>query len=275
MEGQNGDFVPIPHRTEGIVRNMLSRIFVVLLALGIESNLARSQPAPETHLDWTGYYTLATRAELAGTGFKQDAPGEMLNNLIISHLQPWAKARMEATDGIADDTGQACLPDGIFRYPSMAGRFLWLQERGRIVVVFQNINTAGVRRIYLDSRHPKTPIPSWNGHSVGRWEGDTLIVDTVGFNDKSWLFGGMQPHTEEAHMIERIRRPGNGAFMEIAITVEDREALTSAYTYNRYYKKQPDMAEMAEDVCNEDPVTWKQFRNEALKKQLDRSRQVK
>jgi hypothetical protein len=182
---------------------------------------------------------------------------------------------MEATDGIADDTGQVCLPDGIFRYPSMAGRFLWLQERGRIVMVFGIINTAGVKRIYLDRPHPKNPTPTWNGHSIGRWEGDTLMVDTVGFNDKSWLFGGMEPHTEEAHLIERVRRVGNGAFMEINITVEDQHALTSAYTYNRYYKKQPATAEMPEDVCNEDPDTWKQFRNEALKKQLDRSRQVK
>ena len=55
---------------------------------------------------------------------------------------------MEATDGIADDTGQVCLPDGIFRYPSMAGRFLWLQERGRIVMVFGLVDTAGVRTTY-------------------------------------------------------------------------------------------------------------------------------
>lgn len=257
------------------MRNTLSGTFVVLLILGVQSNVARAQPGRETHSDWTGYYTLANRKELDGTGLKQDAPGEQLNNLIIPHLQSWAKARMEATDGIADDTGQVCLPDGIFRYPSMAGRFLWLEERGRIVMVFESINTAGVRRIYLDRDHPANPIPSWNGHSVGRWEGDTLTVDTVGFNDKSWLFGGMEPHTEEAHLIERIRRPGNGAFMEITTTVEDRHALTSAYTYNRYYKKQPETAEMPEDVCNEDPETWKHYRDEALKKQLDRSRQVK
>jgi hypothetical protein len=257
------------------MKKALSRSFVVLLVLGIDWDLAQAQAGRETQLDWTGYYTLATKAELAGTGLMQDAPGEQLNNLIVPHLQPWAKARMEATDGIADDTGQVCLPDGIFRYPSMAGRFLWLQERGRIVMVFDNINTAGVRRIYLDRPHPKNPLPSWNGHSVGRWEGDTLLVDTVGFNDKSWLFGGMEPHTEEAHLLERIRRPGNGAFMEIAITVEDRQALTSAYTYNRYYKKQAETAEMAEDVCNEDPETWKQFRDRALKKELDRSREVK
>jgi hypothetical protein len=257
------------------MKNSLSCTLAGFLSLGISADVARAQSGHETHSDWTGYYTLATKSDLAGNGLKQDFPGEQLNNLIIPHLQPWAKARMEATDGVADDTGGVCLPDGIFRYPSMAGRFLWLEERGRIVMVFDNINTAGVRRIYLDRPPPENPIPTWNGNSVGRWEGDTLLVDTVGFNDQSWLFGGMEPHTEEAHLMERIRRPGNGAFMEISITVEDRHALTSAYTYNRYYKKQPEAAEMAEDVCNEDPETWKDYRDRALQKQLDRARQVK
>jgi len=227
------------------------------------------------HTDWTGYYTLAGGRELAPVGLKQDFPGEKLNDLIIPHLQPWAKARMEATDGIADDTGQVCLPDGIFRYPSMAGRFLWLEERDRIVMVFENVNTAGVRRIYLNAAHPKNPVPSWNGHSVGRWDGDSLVVDTVGFNDKSWLFGGMEPHTEEAHLIERMNLAGNRAFLHINITVEDRHALTSAYSYNRYYKKQPAGTEMVEDVCNEDPDTWKAYRDAALKKAMERSHVVK
>ncbi|HJT89739.1 MAG TPA: hypothetical protein VJ732_17840 [Bryobacteraceae bacterium] len=247
----------------------------IVLAFLLAPGSARAQTARQGNPDWTGYYTLASARDLAGSGFHQDAPGEELNNLIIPHLQPWAKARMEETDGIADDTGQVCLPDGIFRYPSMAGRFLWLQERGRIVMVFQNVNTAGVRRIYLDRPHPQNPLPTWNGHSVGLWQGDTLLVDTVGFNDKSWLFGGMEPHTEEAHLIERIRRVRNGALMEINITVEDRHALTSAYTYNRYYKKQPDAAEMPEDVCNEDPETWKQFRDQALQREMKRAREVK
>ncbi|HEX5229647.1 MAG TPA: hypothetical protein VFW44_18170 [Bryobacteraceae bacterium] len=229
--------------------------------------------------DWTGYYTLASARDLAGSGYKQDSPGEQLNNLIIPHLQPWAKARMEATDGIADDTGQVCLPDGIFRYPSMAGRFVWIEEPGRIIMAFQEVNTAGIRHIYLDRAHPKDPVASWNGHSIGHWQGDTLLVDTVGFNDKSWLFGGMEPHTEEARLIERMRQVkgqgGSPVFLEINITVEDQHALTSAYSYNRYYKKQPDGAEMPESVCNEDPVTWKRYRNEALKKQVERSHEVR
>jgi hypothetical protein len=246
-----------------------------LLIPAIAPSLARGQNKREINPDWTGYYTLATTRDLAAASLKQDFPGEELNDLIIPHLQPWAKARMEVTDGIADDTGQVCLPDGIFRYPSMAGRFLWLQEPGRIVMVFGIVNTAGIRRIFFDRPHPKNPLPTWNGHSVGRWEADTLLVDTVGFNDKSWLFGGMEPHTEEAHLMERVRRVASDSFLQINITVEDRHALTSAYTYNRYYKRQPETAEMPENVCNEDPDTWKQFRNDALKRQLRRSRVVK
>jgi hypothetical protein len=174
------------------VQNKLLHAFVLLLA---STQLHAQEHTDQKHQDWTGFYTLATNRELAPTGFKQDFPGEKLNDLITPHLQPWAKARMESTDGIADDTGQVCLPDGIFRYPSMAGRFIWLEEPGRIVMVFQNINTAGVRRIYLDRPHPTNLPPTWNGHSVARWNSDTLQVDTIGFNDKSWLFGGMQPHT--------------------------------------------------------------------------------
>jgi hypothetical protein len=255
----------------GFMTNSVFCPLALLLFTAISSDLALSQTAP----DWTGYYTMAARKDFMGTPFKQDAPGEELNKLIIPHLQPWAKARMDATDGVADDTGQVCLPDGIFRYPSMAGRFQLLQTRDRIVMVFGDINTAGVRRIYLNRQHPKNPIPSWNGDSIGRWDGDTLVVDTTGFNDKSWLFGGMEPHTEEALLIERIRRVANGSLLEINITVEDQHALTTAYTYNRYYKKQPDAVEMPEDVCNEDAETWKHWRNEALQKQIERSRIVK
>jgi hypothetical protein len=263
------------------MRNALFHTLLVFLILNFGSHVVQAQTANEAHPnlsaahpDWTGFYTLASKRDLAGTGFQSDAPGEQLNGLITPYLQPWAKARMEATDGIADDTGQVCLPDGIFRYPSMAGLFQWLQGRGRIILVFSNINTAGVRRIFMDRPHPKNPIPTWNGDSIGRWEGETLLVDTVGFNDKSWLFGGKQPHTEEAHLIERVRRVGNGALLEMTITVEDRHALTSAYSYKRYYKKQSS-DEMPEEVCNEDAETWKAFRDAALKKQLDSAKVVK
>ena len=222
--------------------------------------------------DWTGFYGLARGRALQGTGLTP--VNEDLDKTIIAHLQPWAKMKMEATDGVADDTGGVCKADGIFRNPPFAGRFLWLPSKDVIAIVFHEINTAGVHRIYLNRPHPKTPLPSWNGDAVGHWEGDTLVVDTVGFSDKSWLMSAMEPHTEETHMIERISRVLDGKFIEIKTVVEDRHALTSAYTYTRYYKKQ-DSIEPPENICADELGDWREWRNKALKKQLDASKIVK
>ena len=81
------------------------------------------------------------------------------------------------------------------------------------------------RLVFLDGRdHPKDLNPSWLGHSVGRWDGDTLIIDTVGFNDKTWLDLDANPHTDKMHVIERFRRKDLG-HMESEMTVEDPGAL--------------------------------------------------
>jgi hypothetical protein len=111
-----------------------------------------------------------------------------------------------------------------------AGQFLWLPGPTKIVVASWEINTAGVRRIFLNRQHPRNLLPTWNGDSIGHWEGETLVVDSIGFNDKSWLFLGREPHTEEAYMIERIRRIRDGAMLAWEVTVEDRQI--TRYTYS-------------------------------------------
>ena len=83
----------------------------------------------------------------------------------------------------------------------------------------------------------------------------------------------MEPHSEETHLIQRIRQVGNGGYIEITTKVEDYQALTSAYTYSRYYKRTGES--MSENVCAEDPQIWKDFRNKALKPHLAHSREVK
>jgi len=120
--------------------------------------------------------------------------------------------------------------------------------------------------------HPRNLLPTWNGDSIGHWEGDTLVVDTVGFNTKSWLQPGMQPHTEETHMIQRIRRLREGAFIEVQWKIEDRLALTSAYTYSRIYRKAG--ADMREEICSDDIEVWKEFRDKRLKPQQEKAREV-
>jgi hypothetical protein len=146
-----------------------------------------AQPRPETpHPEWTGHYQIVRGRELGD--LKMINPE--LDEVVIAHLQPWARAKMEATDGVADDTGAVCQPFGLFLYPPSAqfSGFLWLPTPEKIVMVYGplQINTTGVQRIYLNrASHPANLLPTWNGDSVGRWEGDTLVVDTIGFNSKS------------------------------------------------------------------------------------------
>jgi hypothetical protein len=200
-----------------------------------------------------------------------------LNKTVLAHLQPWAKLKMEATDGEADDTGAVCMAAGILRAPGtpFSSAFSVLPSRDKVILAYWEISTSRVRRIYLNPPHPKDLLPTWNGDSIGHWEGDTLVVDTIGFNDKSWLSGNMTPHTEETRLMERMRQIENNGntFIEVAGTVQDRKALTSAYTYTRYYKKQK--IEMDVHVCAEDLTLWKHWRDAALQKEYERAREVK
>jgi hypothetical protein len=226
-----------------------------------------------THPDWTGYYMLARGKDAAGLNIISPD----FSKTVADHLQPWAKLKMEETNGIADDTGAVCLPAGILRAPGtpFSGNFLMLPHNDKIVMAFFQNVTSRVRRIYLDREHPRNLLPTWNGHSIGHWEGDTLVVDTIGFNDKSWLTGNMAPHTEETHLIERMRQiQHNGdTFIEIVGKVEDRHALTSAYTYSRYYKKEP--REMPIATCADDIQMWKEWRQTELQQINERAREVK
>ena len=109
-----------------------------------------------------------------------------------------------------------CLPS--FAFPGGSLAFEFVQTPTRLVAIFETAPT--YRRVYLDGRvHPKDLNPSWMGHSIGRWQEDTLVIDTVGFNDKSWI--GLSPHTEMLHVTERYRRPDRG-HLEVTVTIEDR-----------------------------------------------------
>ena len=235
---------------------------------------AEALPATKSVLqssDWTGYYQLAQTPKALGD-LKPIHPN--LDQVIGDYLQPWAKLKRGAINGVAEDVGQVCLPDGLFRYPGFAGTFLWLVTPDKVVIVYGQINTAGVQRIYLNrATHPRNLLPTWNGDSIGHWDGDTLFVDTKGFNGESWLVSSMAPHTEEAHMTQRIRRVKDGAYIEILYTVEDRAALTSAYQYSRYYRKTANA--MAENICAEDAATWKEFRNKALRPLVEKAKEVR
>ena len=148
----------------------------------------------------------------------------------------------------ADSPTAHCLP------PAVPGLMLApvypmaiLQTPGRVVVVHEFMNT--VRWIYTDGQgHPKDLDPTWLGNSIGKWEGDTLVVDTIGFNDKSWLDGRGMTHSEELHTVERFHR--RGAVLEYSVTIEDPKTFSKPWTVHMDYDSKPDW-KIAEYWCAE------------------------
>jgi len=167
-------------------------------------------------------------------------PGETLP------IQPWA-AKL-AQDRVSKDDPEAnCLPAGV---PRMAP-YPWkiVQTPSLIVFLFEgNIHT--YRQVFMDGRaHPPDLDPTWYGHSTGKWEGDTLVVDTVGFNDKFWFDFAAHPHTEKLHITERYRRPDLGR-LDFDVTIDDPGAFTRPFTL---YGHSPLLTntEIIEYICNE------------------------
>jgi hypothetical protein len=106
-----------------------------------------------------------------------------------------------------DDPEARCLPTGVPRrdpYPSKI-----IQTADLVVILFEG-NIHSYRQIFLNQEHPKNLEPTWYGHSVGHWEGDELVVDTIGFNGKTWLDMAGHPTSEQLHVIERYSRPNYG-----------------------------------------------------------------
>jgi hypothetical protein len=163
-------------------------------------------------------------------------------------VQPWVEDVMaeRAANYFADNPQTYCLPGS----PPVPGgsSFVvkFVQRPELLVLLFEG--DPGVRQIFLDGRtHPDLQDydPSWMGHSVGRWEGDTLIVDTVGFNDRGWI--GVYPRTEAMRTVERYTRTDYGT-LQVEFTVEDPGVFTSPWLQNMSWDLAP-QEELFETVC--------------------------
>jgi hypothetical protein len=144
--------------------------------------------------------------------------------------QPWAadvvKAR-KAENG-KDDPTTHCLPGGIAKLHTSALLRKIVQAPG--LVVFLTERNASYRQVFTDGRPlPEDPNPSWNGYSTGHWDGDTLVVETIGFRDGQWLDRAGSPLTSSAKMTEKLHRVNYGT-IEIELTVNDPEAYTKPWT---------------------------------------------
>jgi hypothetical protein len=141
-----------------------------------------------------------------------------------------------------------CLPDGVPHGDLLPEPFKIIHARGVIVLLYEVATT--FRQVFMDGRKlPVDPSPSWQGYSVGRWEGDTLVVDTIGFNDMSWLDARGTGHSTDMRIEERFRRRDYG-HLDLTITITDPKTFTRPITIKVVEELLPD-TDLLEHYCQE------------------------
>jgi hypothetical protein len=199
--------------------------------------------------------TMSAAPDFSGVWFIDEYRRNLLPNE-DPPFQPWAaelfkKHNYENThrspDGGPDPT-ERCIPPGVPR--TMGQPFPWeiVQTHDRVIMIFEYQSL--VRQIFTDGRgHPKDLEPTYMGNAIGKFEGDTLVVDTVGFNDKTWLDPMGLPHSDAMHVIERFRHVDHDT-LAVEITIDDPKAYTKTWTAQRTFKLKPDW-QISEYVCAE------------------------
>jgi hypothetical protein len=183
----------------------------------------------ETPLGEFGERPLALRSEIGPEDIVLTPEGEALQRR--HKANPFSSAQ--------------CLPMGLVALAA-AQPFKIFSNRGVVVILYELQTT--YRQIFTDGRPlPTDPNPAWRGYSVGKWDGDTLVVDTYGFNDQAPVPRGL--HSEAFHIIERFRRPDFG-HLEIQYTVHDPKVYANPWTIKQHHHLTPD-TELLEYFCNE------------------------
>jgi hypothetical protein len=122
-----------------------------------------------------------------------------------------------------------------------------VQVPGRVIMFFGR----NVRQIYIDGRqHPLNLKPLWMGHSIGKWEGETFVIDTIGISDRTWLDRMGHPHSDALHLVERFRRDSPDR-LDLDMTIDDPKAYTKAWTAQRTFRLRPPTSELGEAVCED------------------------
>lgn len=165
-------------------------------------------------------------------------------------LQPWAKALYaERIDNNGKDhPGVRCLPSGIPEKLNIPDGLKLVQTPD--LLIFLHESRTIYRQVFTDGRPlPKDAQPTWMGYSIGRWEGDTLVVETIGQNGKTWLDMRGLPGTESMRVIERYTRPSIGR-INIDVTIDDPKAYTKPWSVKLSWRLEPD-TDLIESICEE------------------------
>lgn len=213
-------------------------IAIAVVALPLTAQARPAVPRP----DLSGVWQLE---EGQSTTFANTAPGRAE----APPMTPRAAALLDSRRAgkVADPTAQ-CMPMGFPRNMMTRLPIEIVQSRRQVVLLFATGLRA--RRVYTDGRgHDDDIDPSFNGESIGRWRGDTLVVDTRGFKD-TWLDSDGAPHSEALHVVERIRRLPGGTQMEDRMTIDDPATLSGPWSTRKLYRAWPGL-KLIDYTCQE------------------------
>ena len=249
-------------------KSLLVSIFTVLAGFTFGGLIAaEAQTAARTTPDLSGVWSLKEGPKIPGS--RQELQnGSTVFSLLETKLplQPWALEKCkaigcgkdvnaygwptgEAADQTKDPWIMKCAPLGFPRV--MLGTYEIFHVPGRVLMRFQQ--DGSMRDIWLDGRaHPEDADGLWMGHSTGRWDGDTLVVDTVGIIDATWLDLFGTPHSDELHVVERFRRTGPNT-MQLDIAFDDPKAFTAPFSGKLVFESRPGR-ELAPVLTCEDKI---------------------
>jgi hypothetical protein len=184
--------------------------------------------------------------------------GRYLENLAADgvevSMQPWAAKlfqERQKNEG-RDRPSNQCLPHSVTDFDAHFTPKKLVQTPEALIMLFEAYHSW--RQIFTDGRPlPEERDPAWYGYSVGKWEGDTMVVETVGLNEKTWLDDRGHPHSDALRILERFRRPDFG-HMQVEVTINDPKAYTKPWTVKIPWNFVPD-TELLDWVCenNKDP----------------------
>src|SRR5215469_15244271 len=206
-------------------------------------NLTAHAPrTPEGKPDFSGLWAPGPTPYSYGFDVIQDPKDE---NIFLPVAETLFKKHL--SDFRRDNPVGHCLPGGPVNILTGLHRIM---QSPTVVAMLYQLGSNWYRQIFLDGRQlPRDPNPAWFGYSVGHWDGDTLVVETAGFNDRTWLDMAGHPHSEQLRVTERLRRIDFG-HIQRQITFDDPQTLTKPLTFSVALSYAPD-AEMLESICED------------------------
>jgi hypothetical protein len=193
-------------------------------------------PAPSRN---NSAYPYVSNGEARARGIQ---PTFRIADLTHPNIKPWAKELMKRENdkvlagGIAYTPRSSCMPAGVplFNMFPVAEPLYFVQTPRQVMMIFAG--DAQVRRVYMDVPHTASPKPTWYGESVGRYEGSTLVVDTIGQTPKTYVDNYRTPHTEKLHVVERWKLTDDKT-LEVQVTADDPDTFYQAWQATHRYRR--------------------------------------